>query len=150
MVEAPIAHALLLRVGDHICALSLSSVIEVMRPLPLEEISGLPGIVGGVSLIRGKPTPVVRLGAFFDAPQPTDGRFVAIRAGERVVALEVDSIAGIGPLPGAAETLPPLLSNASAGALETIAVLDRELMLVLDSGKIVPEQLWNVLNGQER
>jgi hypothetical protein len=44
---------LLCRAGNLLCALPIEHVIEIMRPLPVEQIAGAPHYVRGLSIIRG-------------------------------------------------------------------------------------------------
>jgi purine-binding chemotaxis protein CheW len=60
--------SLVVGVKGRLCAVPLTHVIEIMRPLPVEPISDVPLFVQGVSIIRGIPTPVVDLGALLGAP----------------------------------------------------------------------------------
>jgi hypothetical protein len=41
--------------------------------------------------------------------------------------------------------LPPLLRHAAAGALQAVAALDGQLLLLLNSGNIVPDEVWQKL-----
>jgi len=133
--------AIVARAGTRLCAVPLSSVNEVMRPLPVDKIPGAPAFVRGVALVRGIPTPVVDLGALIGTPQEIVRRFISIRAGQRQVVLAVSDILGTRALPGKSE-LPPLLQQASNEALRTIARLDSDLLLVLEEGFTLPEHLW--------
>jgi chemotaxis signal transduction protein len=53
-------------VGARQCAFPLHLVAETLRPLPIEPVAGTPSFVRGMSVIRGKPTPVVDLKALLD------------------------------------------------------------------------------------
>jgi purine-binding chemotaxis protein CheW len=48
--------ALILGVQRRMCAVPLANIIETMRPLPTEAISGAPSFVLGVAIVRGIPT----------------------------------------------------------------------------------------------
>jgi len=50
---------LLFRIGGRLCALRLESVLETMRPLPVEPMAGTPPFVLGISIVRGVAMPVV-------------------------------------------------------------------------------------------
>src|ERR1017187_1902761 len=133
--------ALLIRAGDRCCALNLLHVVEIMRPLPVDEVAHMPAFVRGLSIIRGAPTPVVSLAALLADSGGSPTRFVVVRAGERQVALAVDAVGGVfamAPAPPAA--FPPLLRHAAAGALQAVAALDGQLLLLLNSGNIVPDE----------
>src|ERR1039458_10836110 len=84
--------ALLTRAGDRCCALNLLHVVEIMRPLPVDEVAHMPAFVRGLSIIRGAPTPVVSLAALLADSGGPPTRFVVVRAGEGQVALAVDAV----------------------------------------------------------
>lgn len=140
---------LVARVGDLMCALPLEHVLEICRPLPITRLPGLPEPVLGTTVLRGRSVPVVDLAFLLsgearrarvarDEVSAWGGRFVAIRVEERSVALLVDEVAGVHEL-GAPEALPPLLSASSEGPVESFAQLDRRLVLVLSSFRLLPE-----------
>ena len=143
--------ALILGVQTRMCAVPLSHVIETMRPLPTEVISGVPEFVRGVAIIRGIPTPVVDLGAVMGASSEHGGeRFVTVRAGSRQVALLVSTVLGIRDLDALTmNELPPLLQGASQDAIETIGTLDERLLEVLQDGWKLPEEVWQAVTAQE-
>lgn len=135
---------LLVRVCSAVFALPLSQVIETMRPLPVSPLSGEASLVCGVALIRGIPTPVVALAALFQSDQQdASGRFVTLRSGERAIALSVETVIGVAELADAEVTsMPPLLRNARTEAIEAIGCLDAELLVMLQTAKLVPESIW--------
>jgi purine-binding chemotaxis protein CheW len=138
--------ALLLRAGKRTCALNVLHVVEIMRPLPVEEVAHTPGFVQGLSMIRGAPTPVVSLGSLLAGSGGAPTRFVVVRAGERRVALAVEEVLGVFELdPGRLQALPPLAQSAAAGTLEAVGALDARLLLVLNSAHIVPDEVWEKL-----
>ena len=137
--------ALLFRAGEHTCALNILNVLEIMRPLPVEELPHMPGCVLGLSIVRGAPTPVVSVASLFGSSPAPPGRFVIVRAGERRVALAVDEVLGAFELdPAALHGLPPLVHSA-ADRLEAVGALDAQLLFVLNSSTIVPDEVWQEL-----
>jgi purine-binding chemotaxis protein CheW len=139
---------LLVRVRATVVALPLEDTVEVMRPLPVEAVGGMPAFVRGLSIIRGAPVPVVDLGAVL-APGPARaaGRLVTIRAGERRVALAVDEILGVRSLDASAlGAVPELLGESGLDPIAAIGAADRKLLLVLAASRIVPEALWPTLD----
>jgi purine-binding chemotaxis protein CheW len=133
---------LLCRVHQAVCALPIRQVIETLRPLPLEPLASAPSFVCGVSILRGVPVPVVDLGLLLAAEQVQPGRFVALRAGAHTVAIAVSAVIGVRTLGGGAEReLPPLLRDAAGNVVRSLGSLDRELLLVLDSARLVPDEL---------
>jgi purine-binding chemotaxis protein CheW len=137
---------LLFRAGEHTCALNLQHIVEIMRPLPVEEVANMPGFVRGLSIIRGLPVPVVSLALLVGGPARPPGRFVVVRTGERQVALAVDAVLGVIELDSAAlHAFPPLAQSTSADILEAVASSDAQLLFVLNSGTIVPDEVWQGL-----
>lgn len=133
--------ALLCRVHRMLCAIPLREVIETLRPLPIEPLSGAPSYVCGLSILRGAPVPVVDLGLLLGVEQVRATRLVALRAGARSVAVAVSAVLGVHALPGDA-ALPPLLRDAAGGAVQGLGSLDRELLLVLEGARLVPEEVY--------
>lgn len=143
--------ALVVGLKSCVCALPLTHVIETMRPLPVEPISGVPSFVLGISIIRGIPTPVIDLEGVVCSPSERAERFVTLRVGDKQVALSVNAVIGIRDLAEAVmmEALPPLLQRASEDAIETIGTLDQQVLLVLREGWELPDEIWQALTTQE-
>lgn len=120
-----------------------------MRPLPMAPILSAPSFVSGLAIVRGVPTPVVDVGRLLgagDDAQPT--RFVAVRVGEKRVALAVETVVGLRTLSATAlHELPPLIREASADVVAAIGALDASLLVVLRTARLVPETVWSVIRG---
>jgi len=138
---------LICRVRTICAALALNNVVETMRPLPVEPFAGAPSFVRGLAVIRGAPTPVVDLGLLLGCREPAEPtRFVTLAVGERRVAVAVEGVEGMREFASdAAQELPPLLKDASAGAVAAVRALDAELMVVLSAARVIPEQVWREL-----
>lgn len=127
-----------------LAALAAEHVIETMRPLPCEPVAGAPPFVAGVAIIRGRPTPVVDVGALLGAPREAlSERWITVAVGERVVGLAVSDVVGVRRLTGdvAPGAMPPLLTDAARGAVSALGVLDGELLLVLERASLVPDDV---------
>jgi purine-binding chemotaxis protein CheW len=133
---------LVCRAGGHLCALPLAEVAETMRPLPLEQVSGAPPAMHGLSIIRGLPVPVVDLGLMLGAAASEPGRLVTVKVSARTVALALDSVVGIWAIEREECTaLPPLLRDAGE-TVSAIGSRDAELLLFLSAARtITPEML---------
>lgn len=126
------------RTGESVCALPLACVVETLRPLPLRSVAGAPPFVAGVSIIRGAPVPIISAALLLDGIANVLRRLLIVRAGDRRVGLAVDEIEGIRFLDGEQVLgLPPLLHRESA-SVESLAVADGELLVVLAAGRLLP------------
>jgi purine-binding chemotaxis protein CheW len=78
------------------------------------------------------------------ASQPT--RFVTVKAGNRRIALAVDAVVGGVEIPlGSLAALPLLFEGASLDAIAAIGTLDVDLLLVLQSTRLISEECWALL-----
>lgn len=141
--SAPAAPVLILRLSRRACGVPLSYVTEVMRPLPVVPLAGAPGGVLGVAVIRGRATPVVDLETLLGdgSTMRTDlARFVTLRIGDRAVALLVEAVRSVRTLAGRElESLPPLWQGDHPPAVSALGAVDRELLLVLESTRLLPD-----------
>jgi purine-binding chemotaxis protein CheW len=142
MADRNVTSVLVCRLGTRLVGLPVAHVVETMRPLPVEKLSGAPRFVSGVSVIRGVPTPVVDAGQLLGEPESRPGRFVTIRVDDRTVAFAVDEVLEVRAIPTESlRGLPPLLREAGAEAVAAIGTLDAKLLLVLHSTRLVPAEL---------
>ena len=133
---------LLLRSGRRLCALSVSCVDEIMRPMPVESLPGAPPFVRGLSIVRGRPTPIVDLRAILgDDDRSSPGRLVTVRVEtNRRVGLLVDDVMGIRDAKALVREAPPsLLQEAASEIVEELARLDDALLTILRAGNLYPE-----------
>jgi purine-binding chemotaxis protein CheW len=139
---------LLVRAGGQLYALPLEHVEETMRPMPVRAVGGLPPFVLGMAVIRGIPVPVVDATCITGGSQPSPGvtRFVALKMADRRVALAVDEVIGVRRIHVAQlAQLPPLLAAVDDPVITMIGTLDRELLMVLRSGNLVPASAWQAI-----
>ena len=145
-VDADAIEWLLCRVAGCVCALPVDRVAEIMRPLPISPVSGMPEFLLGLSIVRGEPVPVVDAGALLNGSAAHPARLVTMAVGGRVIGLAVEQVIGIRPIgPAALSALPPLLHNAAGDAVEAIRALDGELVLLLDTARLIPEAVLDEL-----
>ena len=150
IAEPRSSQLLLCRVQTYLCALPLENVIETMRPLPTERLAATPESVLGLAVIRGAPTPVVDLGRLLSGQDPRPGRWVTIRTGARQVALAVDEALGVrGIERRSLQELPPLLRDAGGDIIAAISSLDAELLFVLQTVRIVPDDVFDALDARK-
>lgn len=147
---APATPVLTLRLGHCACAVPLSCITEVMRPLPVEPLAGAPAGVLGMALVRGHATPVVGLGVLLTGGSPTNAdsaRFVTLRVGERTVALLVEAVQSIRTFAATElDSLPPLWRGSHPPAVAALGAVDQELLIVLEATRLLPDD-WRPAGG---
>jgi purine-binding chemotaxis protein CheW len=137
---------LVARARGLLCGLPVPHIVETMRPLPVEPLPGSPPFVRGLSLIRGAPVPIVDVGALLgSAAPPRTTRLVTLRLAERRVGLALEEVLGLRELPESLGALPPLLGDAPADAVSAVGSLDAELLVVLQTARLLPESVWRAL-----
>ena len=141
---------LLCRVDGRRCGIPLSHVIETLRPLPIQPMADTPAFVLGLSVIRGAPIPVLDaaslLGGEGPSPSSTPTRFVVLRVSERRVAMAVGAVLGVQTLDRSSlSALPPLLRNAGREMVSALGSSDGELLVILESVRLVPDPVWRRL-----
>src|SRR5688572_22594707 len=109
-----------------------------MRPLEVRPVAGAPSYVRGLATIRGAAVPVVDAASVLDDRDRTSNptRFVVVKAGSRRVALAADDVIGIKALDvQSLSALPPLVAGPRQQVASAVGLLDKELLIVLHSGK---------------
>ena len=143
--------ALVFRAGSGtLAALPARHIVETMRPLVCEPLTGAPDLVIGATVLRGRPAPVVDAAVLLGAPASTPARrWIGLDVGGRAVALAVSDVIGLRRLPeaSAGPALPPLLATASRAAVGALSVLDGELLVVLTAARLVPDDVWRSLES---
>lgn len=142
--------ALIFSAGSRIGALPIGYVEEVMRPLPVERLASEQSLADGVALIRGAAVPVLNVEVLFgEAAKSKINRFITVRVGDRWVALAVSAVLGVRDMQEIdAGAVPPLLQDVAAGAVETVGRLDEQLLTVLQTSRLVPDELWAELDAR--
>lgn len=131
---------LVCQIGRRVCALPVSRVAEIMRPLPVTFIPDAPAHVLGMAVVRGEPLPVVDLSRLLNETSSGITRFVCLRSdgGDARLVVAVDGVESIRRLPATAlRRLPSLLKGDSPPLIDAVTPLDTELMLVLDSVRLL-------------
>ena len=98
-------------------------------------------------MIRGAAVPVVDVDALLGGTASDRARFVLVRCGARAAALAVDAVLGVAPVDGSAPRAIALLQTATAGAVEALGALDRDLLVVLAAARVVPDGAWRAIGG---
>lgn len=143
-----------MRAGSSVVGVPAAQVGETMRPLPVEPLAGAPPFVAGLAVIRGEATPVLDVAALLQSgpasPPSASGRYVTLHVGNRNVALSVDAVLALRAIPRAdCAALPPLWQGPRPPAVAGLATLDRELLAVLETTCLLPEE-WAAAGGGGR
>jgi purine-binding chemotaxis protein CheW len=138
--------SLVFRVDNHLAAIGLEHVSEVLRPLPVEPLAGVPPYVQGICVLRGRPVPVVDVARLLGLDhEGRSGRFVGVRTGTQTAALAVDTVVGIRDVPlDLLHDLSSVTNSATCAAVGTVGV---EPLLLLSTARVIPESVWEALEG---
>jgi len=142
--------SLVFRAGTLLCALRLDEVIETMRPLAIRPLAGTPAFVRGISIMRGVPTPVVDVARLLGGEQADIARFVAVRTERGPVAFATGAVLGVRPAAAGGPTTrhTALLGGASRSLVAGVATIDAEPLLLLQSMRVVPDEVWSAAAGE--
>ena len=149
---AVVAASLVFRAGALLCALRLDDVVETMRPLDTRPLAGSPPWVRGMSIMRGVPTPVIDVARLLTGTAAETARFVAVRTERGPVALATGEVLGIRTAApgGAAAGHAALLTGGGAASrlVAGVGMLDTEPLLLLQSMRVVPDDVWSAAAGE--
>jgi len=140
---------LLCRVATRLCALPIEHVVETMRPLPMDGMPGTARFVLGACIVRGSPVPVVDAATLLGTSEAHPSRLVIVKADRRRFALAVRSVIGVRAIPRESlHGLAPLLHDAGSAVITAMGTLEAELLLVLQSARVVPDSVWDALESE--
>lgn len=138
MVTSEDTACLLVHAGPQLCAIPLGSVVETMRPLPIERIQGAPGALLGVSVVRGGAVPVVDLARLISGETSEPRRWVLARTQERSVALAATDVLGVSTLtPEAIEPGAALAASIAAPCVSAITCRGGRSIAILDVDRVL-------------
>lgn len=135
----------LFRVGDAAYVLNASDVLHMETFTGATKVPGSLSYVAGVVRIRSRVIPVIDIRARFGLPEvaPTlDSRVVVVQHGQRAIGILVDSAREV--LNIAAEQFrppPELVGEQSAGFVAAVAQAGPGLVMLIDFGKVIGEEV---------
>lgn len=141
------ALSLVFRAGSVLCALRLDEVLETLRPLAVRPLAGTPAFVRGVTIMRGIPAPVIDVARLLGGEQAEIARFVAVRTERGPVAFATGPVLGIRAATPDPEARHATLIGASGALVAGVGTLDAEPVLLLQSMRVVPDQVWAAAAG---
>lgn len=150
-LQTPSHVYLVCRSGPRLCALPIEQVRETMRPLPTSPLPAMPPFMVGAAIVRDAVAPVVNLALLMgDSESGLPSRFVSIALGERTVVFAVEHVVGVRTLKTqTVEDIPLLLQAVDAGSVAAITILDAELLLLLQSARLIPDSIWAALDSRD-
>lgn len=135
-------------VADSEYALPAALVRQLETYSGATRVPGSAPYVAGIIQVRGQVIPVIELRKLFGHPsvEPTlDTRVVIAEHGERLVALVVDKSREVVLIdPATVQTTPGLIEGGSRGLFGGLVQLGTRLVMLLDLGKVVGEEDFNV------
>ncbi len=128
--------------GSLTCAVPIAHVVETLRPLPVEPLGRGPDYVLGIAVIRGEPTVVLDMARLFSTEGVVSTRYVVVRCGARKAALAFERVLGIRAIaPQTFGELPPLARSVRADVIQSLGVVDKGLVVVLEAATLYPAEL---------
>jgi purine-binding chemotaxis protein CheW len=125
-------------------------VVEIMRPLPVLELAGLPAYLRGLAVIRGEPTPVVDVSILLTGVSDGQiGRFLAMRTERRPFVLGVESVLGTRVVDGATLRALPELLEPARDLVDSVGALGTQLLTVLKSSRTFEDDMWARVDRSE-
>jgi purine-binding chemotaxis protein CheW len=137
------------RVAGAEYVLPASAVLQMESYGGATPVPGAPPYVAGIIQVRGRVVPVVDLRVRFGLPPieaTLDSRVVVLELADRTVGLLVDSAREVVKLAPDQLRNPPSLMSADGaeGYVKSVAHVDKRLLMLLDSGKVVGEEQAHV------
>ncbi|GAA0807711.1 chemotaxis protein CheW [Spirilliplanes yamanashiensis] len=146
---------LVFRAGGLLAALRLADVAEAMRPLPTRPLAGTAPYVLGLTILRGRPAPVVDVARLLAGETAEPTRFVAARTGRGLVALATGPVLGVrrhltdDDTGEAVQQNTALLGPAPGRLVEAIGTLAGEPLFLLRGLGMVPDEVWSAVQDTD-
>jgi len=145
------AMTLVFRAGSCLCALRLDDVIETMRPSAVRPLTGMPGYVRGVTVMRGVPTPVLDVAHLLGEAHTEIVRFVAVRTERGPAAFATGEVLGIRTAGTHVADPPPGALLGPAGTLVAgVSRLNDQPLLLVQCMRVLPDEVWAAAAGGRR
>jgi purine-binding chemotaxis protein CheW len=134
---------LIVRAAGRLCGLPLTSVVEIMRPLPVQALAGLPAYLRGLAVIRGQPIPVVDVSTLLaGVAGDRIGRFLTMRGEGRPFSLAVEAVLGMRTVDRGALRAIPELREPARELVDSVGALGTELLTVLKASRAFADEMW--------
>lgn len=139
------------KLSDETYGIRVLKVQEVQRYSEISPIPGAPSYVLGIINLRGSVISVINTREKFGLPDvdiTDDTRIVILESKKQVVAILVDSVAEVVSLAMSdIDVAPNVGSTESSRFIDGVSNKDGQLLILLDSDKILNEEEWEDLNN---
>lgn len=129
---------------EQVYGIDIESVIEIIKMESITKVPGTPDFVEGVINIRGKVIPVLDLCKRMNMPKSevsASTRVIIVEAGGVTVGMLVDAVSEVLSFPASSvEPPPPIIADSSIDALKGIALVDGQLIILLDLAKVLYDE----------
>ena len=132
------------RVADLLCCIDVDDVQEIIRCLDVTPVPRAPSSISGIINLRGEIVTSIDLRHSMglpkrDADSPSPMHMV-VTVGGILASLEVDTVGDVIDVdPESVEPRPASLDGVANDLVESVLMLDDELVLMLDAVRIVEE-----------
>lgn len=134
--EGDSLQSILFKMGNEYYGLSIASVREIIKPLPITRFPKSPPFVEGVIDLRGRILPIVNLRKMFGLepmPLTEESRFVDIQLEGLNVGIVVDAVSEVVRISAKQiEPAPAIIAGVEGKYLNGIARMDDRLILLID------------------
>jgi len=134
------------QLSDETYGIRVLKVQEVQRYSEVSPIPGAPSYVLGIINLRGSVISVLNTREKFGLPDietTDDTRIVILESGKQVIGILVDCVAEVVSLAASEIDLAPNVGNEdSAKFIDGVSNKNGELVILLDSDKILSEEVW--------
>ena len=134
---------------DQVYGVNIASVLEIIRTESVTKVPGTPVFIEGIINLRGKVIPVMDLAVRFGMPPShisDTTRVIIVEAGGVTMGMIVNSVSEVLRIPASnLEAIPALISSSSIEALRGVALVDKQMVVLLDLGKLLYDEEKNRL-----
>lgn len=138
---AEVTRIVTFRLGPDLFAVDIAAVERVLKYEPPRGIPNVPSWIEGVIEYQGQVVPVIDLRRRFELTEGGVGaqtRLLVFNTDAELVAVVVDAVLDVRPLPEADVAAPPAFFRGLAAAyLRGLARRDGELVVVLDANRLL-------------
>lgn len=139
-IDGESLQCILFKMGNEYYGLSIASVKEIIKPLPITRIPKSPPFVEGVIDLRGHILPIVNLRAMFGLsplPLTEESRFVDIQLDGLNLGIVVEAVSEVVRIAtNQIEQAPPMIAGVDGKFLKGIARLEDKLILLMDMDEV--------------